>query len=602
MQKLAAPIRVVTDDQLAAGARAGLAADATIGDLSFNGRSVSIGLLEVISDVVIEQTRKGAPMLEVVLRDADRSILRSKMLQEITTAKLGGVSFRRRGGSKRGDQVTLRFELELVAAMRSLKRRRVQVRSADRTRAMFVRDRVREVRPVPTFVCPELTELQPIVSAAGAPARGQQDDARGGGFAPGASITVKHVKADTSQRRNIERVLTVGASMRAPRTVQLAAIVTVTQESVARNLTGGDLDSVGLFQQRPSQGWPASRDVEKDAKAFYTAALGEYRSNPSIAAPELAQAVQRSAYPTAYRAWLSEAKTTLEAFDGGGATTAPDSKYLFTIGPPGGEKGEDYWTGLQRLAEEVQWSLWVVADAVYYMSDDAVYASRPRMTLSEEDPYVEGIDFDLDDNFHVNDAEAVIRGSVWAVPPGSVVLLADVGPANGRWIVETTRRSLYASTTQLTFSKPRAKLAEPAAEQVDAASGSAQATPPAAGTTSALAAVKLGTEWQGTKSIFTQYVHPFMKGKGLEPGSQKRPSSTTDHGTTTLNAYATDYPTYTGEAAARALATDMGYPSWQPNSYNTFNVSVGGKRFRVQILWGGGIAHGDHVHVGIRRL
>jgi hypothetical protein len=65
-------------------------------------------------------------------------------------------------------------------------------------------------------------------------------------------------------------------------------------------------------------------------------------------------------------------------------------------------------------------------------------------------------------------------------------------------------------------------------------------------------------------------------------------------------AAARDFPTFAGEDDAQALAKAMGNNSWQPNSFTGFSVSAGGGHgFRVQILWGAGIKHGDHVHVGI---
>jgi hypothetical protein len=125
---------------------------------------------------------------------------------------------------------------------------------------------------------------------------------------------------------------------------------------------------------------------------------------------------------------------------------------------------------------------------------------------------------------------------------------------------------------------------------------------------SGLAGVDLGRAWAGTKSIFVQFVTPFMRRHGLQPGSQKRDYDTvagpgvSDHYVGATNAYATDYPTYRGEDEARKLARAMGITDWQPNSYANHYVTVDGVRFRVQILWGAGIDHGDHVHVGIRRL
>lgn len=119
--------------------------------------------------------------------------------------------------------------------------------------------------------------------------------------------------------------------------------------------------------------------------------------------------------------------------------------------------------------------------------------------------------------------------------------------------------------------------------------------------------VRLGHAWGGTASIFRQFITPFLREHGLNAGSTKRGYDTvpgpgvSDHFTGSRHAYAVDYPTFRGEHAARALAHAMGHGSWRPNSYDSFTVTVDGQRFRVQILWGARIAHGDHVHVGVRR-
>ena len=119
--------------------------------------------------------------------------------------------------------------------------------------------------------------------------------------------------------------------------------------------------------------------------------------------------------------------------------------------------------------------------------------------------------------------------------------------------------------------------------------------------------VRLGRRWGGGQSVFAQAITPFMRKRGLKPGSNKRgviPGSSTasDHYVGNRDAYAVDYPTFKGEDDARALARRLGIKGWQPNTYQSFEVRVDGERFRAQILWGAGIDHADHVHVGLKRI
>lgn len=92
------------------------------------------------------------------------------------------------------------------------------------------------------------------------------------------------------------------------------ALATALQESGLLNLDYGDRDSLGLFQQRPSQGWGTKAQVMDPwyASGKFYAALVKVKNWQSRDIGEVAQAVQRSAYPDAYdqyegagRAWAS---------------------------------------------------------------------------------------------------------------------------------------------------------------------------------------------------------------------------------------------------------------------------------------------------------
>jgi len=80
------------------------------------------------------------------------------------------------------------------------------------------------------------------------------------------------------------------------------AIVTALQESGLRNLNYGDADSLGLFQQRPSQGWGTTDQIMDpwySAGKFYDA-LVKVPDWQTADIGAVAQAVQRSAFPDAY--------------------------------------------------------------------------------------------------------------------------------------------------------------------------------------------------------------------------------------------------------------------------------------------------------------
>ncbi|GAB2489584.1 cobalt transporter [Promicromonospora xylanilytica] len=91
-------------------------------------------------------------------------------------------------------------------------------------------------------------------------------------------------------------------------------LATALQESKLINIDYGDRDSVGLFQQRPSQGWGTVDqilDPVYSTNAFYDV-LVKVEGYEDMAVTDAAQTVQRSAYPDAYarhemrsRAWAS---------------------------------------------------------------------------------------------------------------------------------------------------------------------------------------------------------------------------------------------------------------------------------------------------------
>src|SRR6478752_3290357 len=81
------------------------------------------------------------------------------------------------------------------------------------------------------------------------------------------------------------------------------ALTTAFQESKIRNLRYGDRDSLGLFQQRPSQGWGTEKqilDMVHATNAFYDA-LVKFKGYQTADITTIAQKVQRSGFPEAYR-------------------------------------------------------------------------------------------------------------------------------------------------------------------------------------------------------------------------------------------------------------------------------------------------------------
>jgi cell wall-associated NlpC family hydrolase len=137
----------------------------------------------------------------------------------------------------------------------------------------------------------------------------------GSGTSPAAAIgawpTVGTWRRE--QVTNAATIVAVGRQMHVPARGWVIALATAMQESGLRNLgdldSANDTDSLGLFQQRASQGWGTPAQILDPAYAatkFYKRLIqvANWQNLPLTVA---AQDVQRSAYPDAYAKWEDDA-------------------------------------------------------------------------------------------------------------------------------------------------------------------------------------------------------------------------------------------------------------------------------------------------------
>ena len=129
---------------------------------------------------------------------------------------------------------------------------------------------------------------------------------------------------DTVARVDLEQaqwsaLMAATASRRGmPARAATIAIATAFQESKIHNIDYGDRDSVGIFQQRPSQGWGTAEQISDPHYSigrFYDA-LAKVRGYSSMEITEAAQKVQRSAYPGAYAQHEEDARALASSLAG----------------------------------------------------------------------------------------------------------------------------------------------------------------------------------------------------------------------------------------------------------------------------------------------
>ncbi len=126
------------------------------------------------------------------------------------------------------------------------------------------------------------------------------------------------VLLDTQQASIASTIAGVAYQQSMPRAAVTIAYATAMQESKLHDLTYGDMDSVGVFQQRPSQGWGPARKLENPVYATtkFFRALKDVRGYRRMPVYQAAQAVQRSADGSAYIQYEGMAAEMAAAFTG----------------------------------------------------------------------------------------------------------------------------------------------------------------------------------------------------------------------------------------------------------------------------------------------
>jgi hypothetical protein len=137
---------------------------------------------------------------------------------------------------------------------------------------------------------------------------------------PGCSATVagRTVHLAPDQAQNASLIAAIGVRRGLPARAVSIALATAYQESKIRNLSHGDRDSIGIFQQRPSQGWGTVAQISDEHYAinkFYDV-LEQIDGYETMRITEAAQKVQRSAYPEAYEPHAPDARALASALTG----------------------------------------------------------------------------------------------------------------------------------------------------------------------------------------------------------------------------------------------------------------------------------------------
>jgi hypothetical protein len=162
-----------------------------------------------------------------------------------------------------------------------------------------------------------------VVAAAGLVGVAWDSENKGVPVVPGqCTVAGLGMTLTAEQVANAATIAQVGRDRGLSERAVVIALATAQQESRLRNLDYGDRDSLGLFQQRPSSGWGTPEQVQDPvyaANKFYDH-LVEVPDWETGRLTDVAQRVQRSAWPEAYQQWEPMATALAAASPDAGAS------------------------------------------------------------------------------------------------------------------------------------------------------------------------------------------------------------------------------------------------------------------------------------------
>ena len=213
------------------------------------------------------------------------------------------------------------------------------------------------------------------------------------------------IPLDTGQAGIAATIAGIAVRHRLPQRAVTIALAAALQESELQNLEYGDRDSVGVFQQRPSQGWGTTAELEDPVYATtkFFAALVKVPRYTKMPVDQAAQDVQHSADGYAYEQWVGIATQLAGYFTGtrpagvscwytpaGQADLAGALKQLTqTFGPQGkdavlvgvttdrsAKKKKERTTAVVHVQQDGAWTVaaWLVAHAQQYGISQIRYA------------------------------------------------------------------------------------------------------------------------------------------------------------------------------------------------------------------------------------
>ena len=548
-----------------------------VASAKLNGVAIDAALNGAVATAERERTMLRASQLTLSVIDADGELLRSPILDQRIELELPGAGAwhyereRSIGGySHDGRILQIRFwdresaGLKLINYARTWSGERygldtfvaaVCAETAREIKGLSLRAVVPRPNEILSPVTPVVRRTVRKTNGGTSPAGGTT---AGRGFPAGAApkLTVKGVRANASQVRVLDAVITEADRLNASPRVQAAAVMAVIVESAAGEMlrTTGD-DDAGYFQQgRPWISAANARDPAKGCRAFLLGGteakvggtggvLGWKQIHGTLrsATGDLGLMVAKVQAPRSdlrgeYGRWYREAMRAVELWHGGSGTskirrstagtsdstsTSDTTQTLKRLHRPTewrrGKTGapESSWTMLGRYAQSFGRRRFVIEDRLVVADDDDLIRAAPHQTLTFSDPNITSRpSLDQDGPGGIESLEFTILAVAWRTPPGGVVDLQGAGSvASGPWLVATVTDTAGQPTV-------RVQLTQPATEDPDQQTRTIRTTtkttgsPGASSRSDASGGAQKALEWAASKIGIREV--GFNRGAGVE--------------------------------------------------------------------------------------
>lgn len=490
-------------------------------------KAPSLPVIDVVVGLRVTLTIDGASYLTLSINDPDWLIEDSGLLDLNEDGRLDPnivitldqVRFRVVGASRSEDTLTLTAEDEdWVLLDQHNKPRRWSRGTVTRAEAIFAM--VNEIRAKDIlFFVPQLHDRQPVAR----PQLPSTAPHGSTGFDQGVTFKIKGVTADASQMREIATALGQADLTRAPTRARLAELVGVIAESTARavpNAAGSSYGGILQGRIRADGQGPKQFDVKDSAgESHYFLVGGKgYQSggaialanrHPSMSVGEIAMRVLGSranfssdaAAIDFYQRWHAEAVAINDLWKSGTGAANSDvltyKQYEFSRGIPG--QKETSGEAATRLAREVNWRFGCLGGVAFFVSDDYLLSEPAAIVLDRRDakgsvvrPSAVGLrawpNYDHDERKLVAEVTLDVVAASWAVLPGQIIVLRNLGTLSGRWICETFDFDVFdPAAAQVTLTRPLTPRKEPATEALTVQTDSADGTNTPSGATGAVA-------------------------------------------------------------------------------------------------------------------